>query len=45
MNRCDYVDPALGWTGVKDTGRGVTLSSVGFEYLTRTKGYHLREKI
>ena len=45
MNRCDYVDPALGWTGVKDTGRGVTLSSVGFEYLTRTKGFHLREKI
>ncbi len=45
MNRCDYVDPALGWTGVKDTGRGCTLSTVGFEQLTRPKGFHLRTKI
>lgn len=44
MNRCDYLDPALAWTGVKDTGRGCTLSRVGYEYLTRPKSYHLRTK-
>lgn len=44
MNRCDYLDPALPWTGVKDTGRGATLSSVGYEFLTRPKSYHLRTK-
>jgi acyl-CoA reductase-like NAD-dependent aldehyde dehydrogenase len=42
MNRCDYLDPALAWTGVKDTGRGVTLSRVGYETLTRPKSFHLR---
>ncbi|MFP8879494.1 MAG: aldehyde dehydrogenase family protein [Myxococcota bacterium] len=42
MNRCDYLDPALAWTGVKDSGRGCTLSSVGFEALTRPKSFHLR---
>jgi len=42
MNRCDYLDPALAWTGVKDSGRGCTLSSVGFEHLTRPKSFHLR---
>jgi acyl-CoA reductase-like NAD-dependent aldehyde dehydrogenase len=44
MNRCDYLDPALAWTGVKDSGRGCTLSRVGFEALTRPKSYHLRLK-
>ena len=44
MNRCDYLDPALTWTGVKDTGRGATLSVVGYESLTRPKSYHLRTK-
>jgi acyl-CoA reductase-like NAD-dependent aldehyde dehydrogenase len=44
MNRCDYVDPGLVWTGVKDTGRGVTLSEFGFHSLTRPKSYHLRMK-
>jgi acyl-CoA reductase-like NAD-dependent aldehyde dehydrogenase len=43
MNRCDYVDPGLAWTGVKDTGRGASLSKVGYEMLTRPKSYHLRE--
>lgn len=43
MNRCDYLDPGLAWTGVKDTGRGVTLSAVGYESLTRPKSFHLRE--
>lgn len=42
MNRCDYLDPALAWVGVKDSGRGCTLSSVGFEHLTRPKSFHLR---
>ncbi|MCO4762379.1 MAG: aldehyde dehydrogenase family protein [Myxococcales bacterium] len=45
MNRCDYLDPALAWVGVKDSGRGCTLSSVGFEHLTRPKSYHLRVKV
>ncbi|MGH6762459.1 MAG: aldehyde dehydrogenase family protein [Phyllobacterium sp.] len=45
MNRCDYLDPALVWTGVKDTGKGAALSSIGFGNLTRPKSYHLREKI
>ncbi len=43
MNRCDYLDPALAWTGVKDSGRGCTLSSVGYESLTRPKSFHLRK--
>jgi acyl-CoA reductase-like NAD-dependent aldehyde dehydrogenase len=42
LNRCDYLDPALAWTGVKDTGRGVTLSTLGYEHLTRAKSYHFR---
>ena len=45
MNRCDYLDPALAWTGIKNTGRGCTLSSVGYEALTRPKSYHLRVTI
>jgi len=42
MNRCDYLDPALAWTGVKDSGRGCTLSRIGYEALTRPKSYHLK---
>jgi acyl-CoA reductase-like NAD-dependent aldehyde dehydrogenase len=42
MNRCDYLDPALAWTGVKNSGRGCSLSTVGFESLTRPKSYHLK---
>lgn len=45
MNRCDYLDPALAWTGVKDSGRGCTLSRVGYEHLTRPKSFHLRTKV
>jgi acyl-CoA reductase-like NAD-dependent aldehyde dehydrogenase len=44
MNRCDYLDPALAWTGVKNSGRGVTLSSMGYEHLTRAKSFHLRHE-
>jgi len=42
MNRCDYLDPALAWTGVKNSGRGVTLSKVGYEALTKPKSFHLK---
>jgi acyl-CoA reductase-like NAD-dependent aldehyde dehydrogenase len=42
MNRCDFLDPALAWTGVKDSGRGCTLSRLGLEALTRPKSFHLR---
>lgn len=43
MNRCDYLDPALCWTGVKHTGRGGALSVIGYQNLTRPKSYHLRK--
>jgi acyl-CoA reductase-like NAD-dependent aldehyde dehydrogenase len=42
MNRCDYVDPALVWTGVKDTGSGIALSSLGFSPYVRPKSFHLK---
>ena len=42
MNRCDYLDPALAWTGVKNSGRGCTLSVMGYAHLTRPKSFHLR---
>jgi acyl-CoA reductase-like NAD-dependent aldehyde dehydrogenase len=42
MNRCDALDPALPWTGVKDSGRGVTLSALGLDALTRPKAIHFR---
>lgn len=44
MNRCDYVDPGLPWTGVKDTGRGASLSVLCFDHLTRPKSFHLKTK-
>src|SRR5690349_14808638 len=44
MNRCDYLDPALAWVGTKDSGRGCTLSVVGYEHLTRPKSFHLRTR-
>jgi len=43
MNRCDYLDPALCWTGCKDTGKGGALSVIGYHNLTRTKSYHLKK--
>ncbi|HET9448680.1 MAG TPA: aldehyde dehydrogenase family protein [Steroidobacteraceae bacterium] len=45
MNRCDYLDPALAWVGVKDSGRGCTLSVVGYEHLTRPKSFHMRTQL
>jgi acyl-CoA reductase-like NAD-dependent aldehyde dehydrogenase len=43
MNRCDYLDPALCWTGCKDTGSGQGLGVLGYHALTRPKSYHLRK--
>jgi len=42
MNRCDYLDPELAWVGVKDSGRGCSLSTLGYAQLTRPKSFHLR---
>jgi acyl-CoA reductase-like NAD-dependent aldehyde dehydrogenase len=42
MNRCDYLDPALAWTGVKNTGRGVALSELGYHQLTQPKSFHMK---
>ncbi|MDT8894652.1 aldehyde dehydrogenase family protein [Halomonas sp. I1] len=41
-NRCDYLDPELAWTGVKQSGRGCSLSRLGYETLTRPKSFHLK---
>lgn len=43
MNRCDYIDPGLCWTGCKDTGRGGAMSVIGYHNLTRPKSYHLKK--
>jgi acyl-CoA reductase-like NAD-dependent aldehyde dehydrogenase len=43
MNRCDYLDPALPWTGVKDSGCGSTLSKYGFYGVTRRKALHFKK--
>lgn len=43
MNRCDYLDPAICWTGCKSTGRGGALSEIGFHNLTRPKSFHLKK--
>ena len=42
MNRCDYLDPALAWTGIKDTGVGCSLSVLAFDQLTRPQSFHMR---
>ncbi|MFS8065617.1 MAG: aldehyde dehydrogenase family protein [Byssovorax sp.] len=42
MNQCDTLDPALPWTGVKDSGKGATLSALGFQHLTRPKAYNFK---
>ncbi|TKF15256.1 aldehyde dehydrogenase family protein [Enterovibrio norvegicus] len=42
LNRCDYLDPALAWVGIKNSGRGCTLSQIGFEHLTRPKSFHFK---
>ena len=45
QNRCDYLDPELAWTGVRDSGRGCSLSRLGYDALTRPKSFHLRLEI
>jgi len=42
MNRCDYLDPELVWTGIKDSGHGCSLSRLGYASLTQPKSFHLR---
>lgn len=43
MNRCDYLDPSLPWTGVKDSGCGSALSHLGFLSVTRAKSIHFKK--
>jgi len=43
LNRADYLDPGLCWTGCKDTGRGGGLSVIGYHNLTRPKSYHFKK--
>ncbi|MDD9302075.1 MAG: aldehyde dehydrogenase family protein [Desulfobacter sp.] len=45
INRCDYLDPELAWTGVKNSGWGCTLSVLGFESLTRPKSFHIKTRL
>jgi acyl-CoA reductase-like NAD-dependent aldehyde dehydrogenase len=45
MNRCDYLDPALAWVGVKQSGRGCALSKLGYQQVTRPKSFHLKTTI
>ena len=45
LNRADFLDPLLAWTGVKDSGKGVSLSQLGLQAVTRPKSYHLRTQI
>jgi len=44
LNRCDYLDAALAWTGVKNSGRGISLSKFGYDQLTRAKSVHMKIK-
>lgn len=43
LNRADYVDPAVCWTGCKDTGRGGAMSVLGYRSVTRPRSYHFRK--
>ena len=45
MNRCDFLDPHLPWVGVKDSGKGASLSKIGIQQLTRPKSYHFKLKV
>ncbi len=45
MNRCDYLDPGLSWTGVKETGKGCSLSEIAYEHLTKPKSFHLKKEL
>jgi acyl-CoA reductase-like NAD-dependent aldehyde dehydrogenase len=41
-NCCDRVSPRLPWSGVKHSGTGLTLSTMGIQTFTRPKAWHLR---
>jgi acyl-CoA reductase-like NAD-dependent aldehyde dehydrogenase len=41
-NCCDRVSPRLPWSGVGDSGLGLTLSTYGIQTFTRPKAWHLR---
>ena len=41
-NRFRAAPPLQPWTGVKDTGKGMSLSRYGFLPVTRRKSFHLR---
>jgi acyl-CoA reductase-like NAD-dependent aldehyde dehydrogenase len=41
-NCCDRVSPRLPWSGVGDSGVGLTLSKYGIQAFTRPKAWHLR---
>ena len=45
INRCDYLDPELAWTGVKNSGKGCSLSVVGYGALTRPKSFHIKTEV
>lgn len=45
INRCDYLSPMLAWTGVKNTGRGISLSILGFDHVTQAKSYHIKHTV
>jgi len=45
INRCDYLDPELAWTGVKNSGQGCSLSVIGYEHLTRPKSFHIKTEV
>ncbi|TKB27030.1 aldehyde dehydrogenase family protein [Desulfopila sp. IMCC35006] len=45
INRCDYLDPELAWTGVKNSGHGCTLSVIGYQAVTRPKSFHIKTDI
>ena len=45
INRCDYLDPALAWSGIKKSGRGCSLSTMGYESLTRPKSFHIKKMV
>ena len=45
VNRCDFLDPALAWVGIKNSGRGCSLSSFGYHTLTRPKSFHVKTEL
>ncbi|KAJ3548270.1 hypothetical protein NM208_g1085 [Fusarium decemcellulare] len=43
VNRCDYPNPDLAWTGWKKSGLGCTLGPRGFDAFVKLKSYHVKE--